>query len=190
MYKEFLEVIKTGDLLRAKMLYQEYKSSNLENVEEEILIPKMHQDASIEEIADTPYGYALLHNYVDICDWLFKNFPNVKHNMDNVCEYDMIDSVCELGYLNALQWLHTNCLVLYNGDYHIDSFIIAVRNHHFEVADYLLKMFTTNRVLKDCMSNLMYKMLLNPDKEILFYLFTKLKENNMAFENFAIKSNI
>lgn len=176
MYNTFCEIIKTGDLSQVQSTYQEFKNNN-EDIEE-ILLPKLNEIASMDEIKLTPYGYAVHHNYVDICDFLFKNFPNVEHNMNNCELYDMIDEVCELGHLEMLKWLHMNCKILFAGDYHIDSFISAVTYHHFEVADYLCIMFQMDIILKETLHSLIEKMLKNPDKDILFYLFNKFKQDN------------
>lgn len=186
MYNIFLEKIKTGDLSQVISLYQQYKNNTSNHNIEKILLPKLTREATIDEIKNTPYGYAVCHNYVDICDWLFKTFPNVEYNMDNIMQYDLIDEVCELGYLEMLKWLHYNCKILFVADYHIDSYIIALTNHHFELADYLCIMFNTDYILKDTLGIIIQRMMENPDKDILFYLFDKFKQDNRTLVDFIL----
>jgi hypothetical protein len=176
MYENFLNIIKTGDLTKIMDLYQRYKC-DVDDVES-ILLPKLDMNASIEVIKNTPYGYAVCHNYVDICEWLLATFPNVRRNLDGVIEYHLIDDVCELGHLEMLKWLHINYPYFCNGDFHIDPYIAAVTNHHFEVADYLLKMFNREPIFRHTTRSIFEKMLKNPDKEILFYIFTKFSQSN------------
>jgi hypothetical protein len=189
MYSRFLEAIKTGDLKQVVSIYQEFKESTENKNIEDILLPKLDQktsenyDESINEIKESPYGYAVIHNYVDICDWLLNNFPNVEYNMKNVIYYDLLDDVCELGHLEMVKWLHHNCKTIYCGDFYVDSYLIALKNHHFDVADYLFEMFGIRSVLDGNLMAVIDKMLKNPDKEVLFYVFTKLAENNRTIKD-------
>lgn len=175
-----MESIKTGSLQKVinehDWIMNKFKNVLTNDEIEELFVPLLSDDDDIDNIINAPFGYAMMHNFVDICDWMYKNCKNVKINMDN-SEYSLFDEVCYEGHLDVVKWLFDNIYYIKYQDYHIDSFIHAINGNHIDVADYLYQQYTQcldkDCIIRDCMYSLV------KDKNMIgiTYLFKKIFED-------------
>jgi hypothetical protein len=104
-----------------------------------------------DNIFDCPFVIAMLSGRVDLCIWMYNVFKdNIISNANSLPEYICIDEVCENGHLDVLKFIdevfHD---VVRCGDYHNDTFLLALENKHYDILEYLYTMYGEKFVLTD-----------------------------------------